>query len=92
MASDICGTYQILDDGEYVGEILVYLQGLLTVFEGHCRTDREGPFRLALYSGGRTLILGVMLPDAEGYRFRKSFTKNALAELGLNDSGEFRIV
>lgn len=89
---DISGTYKILDDGEMVGEMTVYSQGMMTVFEGFCKPDREGPFRVAARSGGYLILLGVMLPDAGGYYIRRSFSKNAMTELGIREIDSFRLI
>lgn len=88
----LTGVYKIFDDGEMVGEMTVYTQGMMTVFEGTCRPDREGPFRVAALSEDYLIMLGVMLPNEDGYYIRRSFSKNAMAELGINEISEFRLI
>jgi hypothetical protein len=86
------GIIKIIDDGECVGEINVYMQGIKIVFEGECVTERQGPFRLAAVSGGRTIPVGVMLPDGGKFTFRRSFSKNMMSELGIGEIEEFLLV
>ncbi len=88
----LTGAYKIFDDGEMVGEMAVYAQGMMTVFEGTCKPDREGPFRVAALSDGYLIMLGVMLPNEGGYYIRRSFSKNAVTELGIKDISEFRLI
>lgn len=88
----LTGAYKIFDDGEMVGEMTVYAQGMMTVFEGTCKPDREGPFRVAALSGGYLILLGVMLPTEDGYYIRRSFSKNAMAQLGIREISEFRLI
>ena len=81
--------YKIIDDGEYIGEVNVYMQGIKIVFDGECVTDRQGPFRLAAVSGGKAAPVGVMIPDGEKFTFRRSYSKNTLSELGIGEIEEF---
>jgi hypothetical protein len=88
---ELCGTYRIYDDGEYIGDISVTMQGIRVILEGSCHTPRQGPFRLAVVSGSRVIPLGTMLPDNGLYVYKKSFSKNALVERGIDAIDEFTL-
>ncbi len=87
------GKFPVYLDGQSVGSVTVFQNGLMTVFDSTCDNKSSDVLRLSGVSGGRTAALGVMIPDKAGtLRLKKSFSKNALTNLGLPDSATFYLL
>ncbi len=72
------GEYPVIVNGEETGTLRVSREGLMTLFDAHCRDPGE-LLRLSVY-GEREAYLGVMAPDGQGeVRLRKSYSRSALA-------------
>ena len=86
------GDFSVAADGRDVGSVSVSQKGLMTVFESTCEYKSADVLRLAAICNTRTVVLGVVIPDKEGVlRFKKSFSKNALAEIGFSDPTAYRL-
>jgi len=70
-------TYPIVIDGKLVGEMKIYKEGMMTVFEADCRMC-EGILRLSAYGSGGEGYIGVLAPRGERLCLRKSFSPNAM--------------
>ena len=68
------GSYSITFDGKNVGKLKVQSQGLMTVFSGDTKYI-EGLCRLAVFSEGKAVQIGVLTPSDKGLSLKKSFTK-----------------
>ena len=87
------GEFPVYLDGQSVGSVTVFQNGLMTIFDSACDNKSSDVLRLAGVGGGRTAALGVMIPDKAGtLRLKKSFSKNALTNLGLPDSATFYLL
>lgn len=81
------GEYPIVLGGETRGEVRVFPEGLMTVFEAAAE-DPGYMLRLSVYGGGAEGYLGVMAPDGEGrVSLRRRLSRAALA--GFPDPVEF---
>lgn len=81
--SESMETYKVMLDGAEAGELRLYKEGLMTVMEAHCTYTSSEPFKLIVSSGGRNIPLGTMLPEADGFVFKKRYSRQALESLGI---------
>lgn len=73
------GEYPIVLGGETRGEVRVYPEGLMTVFEATAE-DPGAMLRLSVYGGGAEGYLGVMAPCGEGrVSLRRRLSRAALS-------------
>jgi hypothetical protein len=80
--------------GKAFGEIDIAQNGLMTdvSFSGG-NPDGENIYRLAAVCGGKYISLGVPAPAENGlFGLKKSFSKNALRELGITELSAFELV
>ncbi|MDR1329977.1 MAG: hypothetical protein LBK23_10290 [Oscillospiraceae bacterium] len=80
--------------GRAFGEIDIAQNGLMTdmIFNGGS-PDGENIYRLATICGGKYISLGVPVPAENGqFKLKKSFSKNALRELGITELSAFELV
>ena len=69
--------YPIYIDGEKSGKLLVYKDGLMTVFRAQCgKTDRI--IKLYVFGGGASKLLGTMLPDSNGQTLLRKVSRNEM--------------
>ena len=69
--------YPIYIDGESSGKLLVYKDGLMTVFRAQCgKTDRI--IKLHVFGGGASKLLGTMLPDSNGQTLLRKVSRNEM--------------
>ena len=69
--------YPVVIDGRLVGEMKIYKEGLMTVFDADlCMC--EGILRLSAYGGGGEGYIGVLAPMEERLRLRKSLSPSAM--------------
>ena len=86
------GDFPVTADGREVGRVSISQNGLMAVFESACDYKSTDVLRLIAICSAHNAVLGVMIPDPEGIlRYKKSFSKNALAEMGFSDPAEFRL-
>ena len=90
--SDLTGNYSVTSGGESIGKLTISKSGLLTVFDCVCDYEDGDVLRLAAVSGGEYITVGVMMPDGGRLRLKKSFTKNALAAMGLYNAAGFYLI
>ncbi|MDR0838070.1 MAG: hypothetical protein LBN99_00345 [Oscillospiraceae bacterium] len=79
--------------GRRYGDAVLSPNGLMTEisFEG-APPDSENIYRLAAVCGEKYVALGVPTPGGAGLTFRKSFSKNALRELGFSEPSAFELI
>ena len=69
--------YPIYIDGEKSGKLLVYKDGLMTVFKAQCdKTDRI--IKLFVFGGGTSKLIGTMKPDRNGQTLLKKVSRNEM--------------
>ncbi len=83
--NEIYGEYPVTYLGEEAGKLSVTEKGLLTVFSCICRPVSDKVLRLYCRSGGKTVTIGVMTPCSKNLTLSKSYSKNALSDLGLEE-------
>lgn len=72
------GEYPVIIDGENLGTLSVWKDGLMTVFEADCE-DVERLVRLSVFGpDGSEGRLGVMIPENGRLHLRKCFSRSAL--------------
>lgn len=69
--------YPIIINGEKSGELRVWQEGLMTVFDARCPL-KDGVLRLSVYGGGAEGYLGVAIPCGSGLRLNKKLSANAM--------------
>lgn len=69
--------YPIYIDGKESGKLLVYKDGIMTVFRAQCgKTDRL--IKLYVFGGGASRLLGTMMPDSNGQTLLKKISRNEM--------------
>lgn len=68
----------LLIDGERLGFVNVWTEGLFTVFDARCQ-HREGLFRLSVYGQGKEGYLGVMQPGKGGLYLRRRLSRHDMS-------------
>lgn len=69
--------YPIYIDGKKSGKLLVYKDGIMTVFRAQCgKTDRL--IKLYVFGGGTSKLLGTMKPDGNGQTLLKKISRNEM--------------
>ena len=71
--------YPIMIDEAPAGKLTVERQGARTVFSAECRM-LPGVVRISVYGGGREGYLGVLAPEGEALRLKKSLSRNQMRE------------
>lgn len=83
MNTDLFGEYTVLHQGESVGQLTVGAAGLMTEFTCTCVCPSTQVLRLAVLTGNDRMVLGVMMPAGDKFRFQKRYSKNDLNVLHL---------
>jgi hypothetical protein len=86
------GEFPVYANEQHVGWVTIAPNGLMTAFDCRCTYKSREILRLAAVCGGRYVSLGVMMPEAETLRFKKSFTKNALSGIGYDNAAAFCLI
>jgi len=92
------GSFPVSLNGRNIGSVTIAQEGLLTVFECACphdgllTGDPERVPRLAAVCAGRLVPLGVMIPQGGTLHLKKKFSKNALLDIGYQDTDTFVLV
>lgn len=89
---EIHGEYSVRYGGSPVGHLSVSQKGLMTEFKCECVLATGEILRLAVLSRNRYEILGVMLPDGDRLRYKKSYSKNDLAKMSLDSIDGCKLV
>lgn len=84
--SYITGDFPVIADGSNVGKVHIIQNGPMLVFDCTCHYKSQDILRLAALCDGSYIPLGVLAPEAGLLHLKKSYTKNALALLGYDDS------
>ncbi len=75
------GEYPVIIEGESLGTLSVWKDGLMTIFEAECE-DVERLVRLSVFGpDGSEGRLGVMIPENGRLHLRKCFSRSALEAL-----------
>lgn len=85
------GNYDVYAGEANVGTLSVSANGLMTVIECDCKIVSDDILRLAAVTERGVVLLGVMMPTGGSLHFKKSYSKNALAQLGLEDVSSFAV-
>lgn len=80
---NILGSYNVIYNASHIGELNVSQNGLMTVFSSVCRPVSKNILRLYCISGGKAVPIGVMMPCRGGLSLSKTFSRNALRQMGL---------
>ncbi len=80
MAENMDGKYPVMIDGRAVGTLEVSRHGAVTVFDVRCRM-LEGIVRVSVYGQDSEGYLGVLAPEGEGLRLRRSLSPAAMRTL-----------
>ena len=86
------GEFPVYANEQHVGWVTIAPNGLMTAFDCRCTYKSREILRLAAVCGERFVPLGVMMPEAETLRFKKSFTKNALSGIGYDNAAAFCLI
>lgn len=81
--SDLLGEYSVIYDGCAVGKLMIYQEGLHTIFNCTCTYESAEILRLAVISDQEFIPIGVMLPRDETMTLKKNFSKNTLRSMGI---------
>lgn len=83
--SEITGKYPVMYMDVQAGDLEVSVKGLMTVFTCICSLVSSDVLRLYCVCNGKTVPIGVMLPCSKNLTLSKTFSKNALSQLGITD-------
>jgi hypothetical protein len=86
------GSYPVMANSRTAGQVKVTPDGLKLIFDCTCNIGSADVLRLAAVCGGAYVPLGVMIPSDGALRMKKSFTKNALAAMGYQDTTLFCLI
>lgn len=70
--------YPVYIDGKQCGELNVYADGLMTVFQVQCRVCPKKPVRLYVFGGNEPVLLGTLQPHGSGSRLIRRFSRAEL--------------
>ena len=85
--------FDVTRNGLRCGTVEVTTAGLMTEFSFTGAGPDAQIYRLAAFCADAPATLGVAMPDSSGrLRFRKSFSKNALRELGFSQPATFELL
>lgn len=73
--------YPVYIDGKHCGELNVYADGLMTVFQAQCRVCPKKPVRLYVFGGNEPVLLGTLQPHGSGSRLIRRFSRAELKRM-----------
>lgn len=86
------GEYSIYAGSAEIGTLSVTQNGLMTVLRCESGAVSDEILRLAAVTERGAVPLGVMMPEGDVLRFQKSYSKNSMAQLGLQGVTGFILV
>jgi len=92
MNHEMLGEYAVEYGGTKVGKLTVSQAGLKVQFSCVCVVAGGEVLRLAILCGERYVVLGVLFPDGDKLRFRKSYSRHDLQTKGLHTIDGCRLV
>jgi len=92
MNHEMLGEYAVEYGGTKVGKLIVSQAGLKVQFSCVCVVACREVLRLAILCGERYVVLGVLFPDGDKLRFRKSYSRHDLQTKGLHAIDGCRLV
>ena len=86
------GKFDVYIDDACVGEVETGEKGIRTYIKCSAKYESDGVMRLAADVGDRYEIIGVMMPQKDGFALEKTLTRNEMCEKNLENTLRYVLI